>query len=169
MASMMAEPLRRHRAERRGPSRRFSVFAALSILSAISLAAPSAFADPTPEDVATAKALVRTARELRVAGDHSAALDKYRAAYALVPTPITGIELAEELTSNGLLVDGREMFLTVAKMPVKDGEKREYAEARAKATERANELDPRIPTLVVRVHPSVVARDVHVNFMRCNA
>jgi hypothetical protein len=169
---MQSAPLSRKRSERALPadlqprirtSPRRSNFVALCACSLISLAAPSAFADPTPEDVATAKALVRTARELRAAGEHPAALDKYRAAYALVPTPITGIELAEELASNGLLVDGREMFLTVAKMPAKDGEKREYTEARAKAAERANELGPRIPTLIVRVHPSVVAGDVHVS------
>jgi RHS repeat-associated protein len=169
---MQSAPLSRKRSERALPadlqprirtSPRRSNFVALCVCSLISLAALSAFADPTPEDVATAKALVRTARELRAAGDHPAALDKYRAAYALVPTPITGIELAEELASNGLLVDGREMFLTVAKMPAKDGEKREYTEARAKAAERANELGPRIPTLIVRVHPSVVAGDVHVS------
>jgi hypothetical protein len=128
-----------------------SQVAANLVAAALSFSAVPAHADPTKEDVATAKTYVKTGRALRDDGQHGAALEKFRAAYALVPTPITGLDLANELLENALLIDARVVFLDVAKMPVKVDENPEYARARKVATRQAEALDARIPSLVVRV------------------
>ena len=63
-----------------------------------------AHADPTPAAIASAKSLVADGRKLRDAGDTKGARDKFRAAYALVPTPIIGLDLGKADVALGELV-----------------------------------------------------------------
>jgi len=125
---------------------------AVALVCAIALAAPSvAWAEASKEDIATAKGFVKEGRDLRDKGDHKGALEKFKAAYALVPTPITGLDYGKELVANGLLVDAREVLVEVVKMPAAANEKKEYGEARAAADSIAEELKGRIPSLVIKV------------------
>src|SRR5262249_27256744 len=67
-------------------------------------------------DTATAKAAIKQARELRSRGDYAGALPKFQAAYALVPTPPTGLDLGRTLVSLGQLVQAREVLVAVTRM-----------------------------------------------------
>ncbi|MBK7402872.1 MAG: hypothetical protein IPJ34_43270 [Myxococcales bacterium] len=122
------------------------------VLCVACLATPSfVYADPSPGNVATAKSLVVEGRDLRAKGEHAKARDRFKAAWALVPTPIIGLDLARELVACGQLVEGRETALAAAKLPEGAKESAEGKTARAEATKLAAELRDRIPSLVVRV------------------
>src|ERR1019366_10325032 len=90
-------------------------------------------------------------KELRAAGDLPGAIGKLQAAHALGNTPVTGIELARTYATAGKLVEGREVALQVARIPVASDETEKSADARAEAAKLAEDLRPRIPTLTARV------------------
>lgn len=111
----------------------------------------AAHAEPTAADVTTAKSLVVEGRELRAKGKHSAARDRFKAAWALVPTPIIGMDLAREHEALGELVESRETAIAVTKLPPSSKESDEAKSARADAVKLANDLAARIPGLVITV------------------
>lgn len=115
-------------------------------------AAPSeAWAQPTAEDLASARALYKEGRALREKGDLPKALEKLRAAHALGQTPITGLELARTYELVGRLVDAYEVSLGVARLAVASDETMRSDAARAEAAKLAATLEPRLAKLVVSV------------------
>jgi hypothetical protein len=106
---------------------------------------------PTARDFETARTLYKEGKELRAKGDLRGALEKFQAAQALANTPVTGIELARTYTLVGQIVEARETCLYIARMPVAADETEKSVESRADAAKLAEELRPRIPTLLVRV------------------
>jgi len=108
-------------------------------------------ADPTAADVATAKSLVVEGRTLRSKGNHKTARDRFRAAFALVPTPIIGMDLAREHEALAELIEARDVALSVTKLAPLSKESDESKTARADATKLANELATRIPSVVVQM------------------
>lgn len=113
--------------------------------------APPAFAEPTKEEIANAKALAKEGRELREQGRYKEALVKFEAAWAYVQTPLTGRDLAQELERDGRIVEARLIWGDVAGMPAKPGDTKEHEDARALANKKLGELDKRIPTIVIDV------------------
>jgi hypothetical protein len=130
----------------------------LAAVLAIALAAPRAIAAPSAADLETARALVKDGRALRASGDLPGALEKFRAAHAVASTPITAIELARTYLALGKLLDAREVCLGVARIAVEPDETERGIEARDAASKLADELAPRIPSLVVRLHGPHQAR-----------
>jgi hypothetical protein len=125
-----------------------------------SVVRPAAAEGPTAEDIDTAKSALSAGRALRAKGEHARALDEFRAAWLLVPTPITGIELARECIALDLLVDARETALAIAKLPVKANEVKLHADARAEADAIVRDLKDKIPRVTIKlVDPPA---DVHV-------
>jgi hypothetical protein len=106
---------------------------------------------PTAQELETARTLFKEGRELRAKGDLPGALEKFQAAHALGNTPVTGIELARTYVAIGLIVEARETCLSIARIPVAGDETEKSAEARASAASLAEDLRPRIPTLLVHV------------------
>lgn len=129
-----------------------------ALLAAVLLSASPVRAAPGEDDILTAKTLIFDARALRDKGDHVAALAKFKAAYALVPTPITGVELGKGYLALGKLIEARASLLDVVNMPAPSGEKQSYVAARAEAQTLADALSVRIPTLVVRVSGAASSR-----------
>jgi hypothetical protein len=127
---------------------RRTIFACL-FFAAVGLA-PRASAQ-SAEDVATAKAAILQARELRAQGDYQNALPKFQAAYALVPTPLTGVDYGTTLVQLGRLVEAHEVFVAVTKMPGEGSEDGVHAKARAQAADLATQLQTRIPSLTISV------------------
>jgi hypothetical protein len=120
-------------------------------------AAPAAHAD-SAADLETARLLFREGNELRDKGDLRAALNKYKAAHAMVYTPITGLEVGRTHLALGELVEAREAFLAVGRLPVRAQESKNAAAARVEADRLADAIGPRIPTLrieIVGVEPGV--------------
>jgi hypothetical protein len=128
---------------------------ALSLCVALSLVAPSlpslALAQPTASDLETARDLNKQGKELRAQGRLQEALEKFRAAHDLGRTPITGIELARTHVMLNQLIEAREVCLGIARVPVASDETERSAAARTEAAQLAEQLRPRIPSLLVRV------------------
>lgn len=127
-------------------------FRALACALAVTIAAPTvtlAYAAPSAADLETARQLYKTGKELRDKGDLVGARDKFRAAHALGQTPITGVELGKTHMLLGELVEAREAFLSVGRIPVASDETKKSAEARTECDKLAGELKARIPTLRV--------------------
>jgi hypothetical protein len=126
---------------------------AVSLLVALGVAgAPGiALADPSAGDMAQARALLNQGLELREKGDAAGALERLRGAHALASTPITGIELGRTYLALGKLVEARETFLSVARIPVRPEETARSRSARTESDTLAEQLRGRIPTLTVKV------------------
>lgn len=102
-------------------------------------------------DLESARDLYKQARELRTKGDLKAALEKFKGANALAATPITALELGRTYMQLGQLLEAREAFLSVSRLKVQSDESERSAAARAEAAELAEQVRPKIPSLVVRV------------------
>lgn len=131
--------------------------------SAFLLLAPAtARADePSAADSETALTLYKDGKALRDKGDLQGALEKLKAAYALVETPITALELGKTHVQMGKLVEAREVLLSVARIPVRKNESTKASEARTEAEALAAQVKPRLASLTVRVKgvpPGAIAR-----------
>jgi hypothetical protein len=143
---------------------RFTLSLAVCIAAtAVDREAVAQASPPTAQELETARSLYKQGKELRASGDLRGALEKFQAAHALGNTPVTGIELARTYVLVGRIVEAREVCLYIARMPVAPDETEKSAEARAEAIKVADDLKPRIPTLVVRVKGLVPGEAVHVS------
>ena len=111
----------------------------------VALGAPSAV------DMAQARELLNMGLELRGKGDVAGALLKLKAAYALVHTPITGLELGRTYMTLGNLVEARETFLGNARLPERPEETSRSKAARKESDQLAEQLRSRIPSLTVKI------------------
>lgn len=125
--------------------------AAAAFALVLTLNAVSAHAEPSASQIATAKSLVAEGRKQRTSGDHAAAKQKFKAAWALVPTPIIGLDLAKEHVALGELVEAREVCLEIARIAPSSKESAESQAARTEAKALEESLKPRIATLTVEV------------------
>ncbi|MCC6524757.1 MAG: hypothetical protein IT373_19020 [Polyangiaceae bacterium] len=115
------------------------------------LATAQPTAEPTPADRENARGLLDLGDKKAAAKDYEAALKAYRAADAIMHVPTTGIEVGRTELKLGLLVEGRDTLLRVARIPQKPGESDAFARARADALALAEQVGARIPSLVVQV------------------
>lgn len=106
----------------------------------------------TPADMETARELYKAGRKLRDAGDLQGALEKFKAAHALAGTPITGVELGKTHLALAQLVEAREAFLEVGRMPVDAKESENAKAARAEAAKLAAEVAPKIPSIALKIN-----------------
>jgi hypothetical protein len=106
---------------------------------------------PSAADIAQARVLLNQGLKLREEGDARGALEKLRAAHVLANTPITGIELGRTYLALGELLEARETFLSIDRIPPRTEETERSAIARREAAQLAEEVRPRIPSLTVRI------------------
>jgi len=132
-------------------------FTALAV--ALAIAAPSltvitrpAVAAPSAADMETARQLFKEGKELREKGQLPAARDKLKAAHALGQTPVTGIELGKTHLLLNELIEAREAFLSVGRIPVASDETKKSADARIECDKLAAEIKPRIPTVKIKIN-----------------
>ncbi len=111
---------------------------------------PRALAEPSPQDKSTARDAVLAGRQLRAKKDFKGALEQFKVAYALVPSPITAYEVGRAYVDAGLLVEGYEKLVDAATMPPKPGESPEAKKARGEAKQLADAAEPRIPSIAVK-------------------
>jgi hypothetical protein len=109
----------------------------------------------------TARAEFREGKAQRERGDVAGALVHFKAANALAGTPITALELARTHVLLGQLVEARELCLSVRGLRRRPTESEKGKAARDDAEKLAAELDPRIPSLTIRVEgtPRAVTLD----------
>jgi hypothetical protein len=120
---------------------------------AVGTASSVAFAQQPPSaiDLAQARQLLNQGLKLRDGGDVAGALEKFKAARALAETPITSTELGRAYMALGKLVEAREAFLSVARLPRRPEETDRSTAARGESAQLAEQVRARIPSLVVKV------------------
>lgn len=133
------------------------------LLAASLLFAPLvAGAEPSAGDLATARSALREGLALREKGEHQAALARFTTAWDLVQTPVTGFELGKAHMLLGHVLQAHELFKKVARLPAAVEESTRSASAREEAERLATELEPRIPTLRIRLvlppHATAIVR-----------
>jgi len=133
------------------PRSRLLVFVVATLLS-LAVAAPQARADePSAADAETALQLFKDGKALRDQGDIPGSVAKFRAAYALVETPITAIELGRTYAMLGKLTEAREILLAVARIPARKNESQRSLDARRDAGALATAIQPRLASVTVQV------------------
>jgi hypothetical protein len=125
----------------------------IGVLAVTLLANHAYAAGPSAADLETARVLYKEGRDLRAKGDLKGAYTKLLAAHSLGHTPLTGLELAKVEVDLGMLVEAREVCLSIARMPVESDETKRSAEARDEAAKTAEALKPRIPAITIRITP----------------
>jgi hypothetical protein len=135
------------------------VVAAFVCLAASSPAA----ADPTAQDLATARTLYNEGVDLREKGDLQGAMARLQAAYALVPTPIIGLELGNTQLTLGKLVEARETLYAASHLPPSPAESKAGLIARQEGARLAESLRPRIPALRIDVKGASERDGLHVS------
>jgi hypothetical protein len=111
----------------------------------------AARAEPSAAERETARNLVYEGRRLRQEGKVRDAVEKFRAAHAIMKVPTTGIEVAQALVDLGLYVEARDAMLEVSRMPATPGEPLPFAQAREEAREAVNDLAARTPSVTFAV------------------
>lgn len=86
-------------------------------------------------------------RTLRHDKDLEGALEKFRAADALMRVPTTGLELARTQADLDLFVEALDTCVHVIRHPVRPGEPEPFGEARAEAKKLRAQLRQRTPFL----------------------
>jgi hypothetical protein len=99
----------------------------------------------------TARALMDAGHSADDKGDHRAALERFRAADALMHVPTTGFAVARQQVALGMLVEARDTALRVVRLPSAPGEPAPFTRAREGAQAMADELAPRIPSLRISI------------------
>lgn len=111
----------------------------------------SSAAEPSAADRETARALMAEGRAHREQGDLRAALGAFAAADALMHAPTTSLELARTHEALGELVEASDIALRVVRAPDRADDPAPYRLAHRGAEQLYDELQPRIPSLKVRV------------------
>jgi hypothetical protein len=117
----------------------------------MALAAPAFAATPSAADVESARALYVRGKQLRDEGDLAGSLESLKAAHALVPTPITALELARALSLLTRLLEARAILLTIERMPILPDESKKAGASREEARALSSELGELIPSLAIKV------------------
>ena len=126
-----------------------------------------ALAQPSAGDIAQAREFLNQGLDLRSHGDANGALEKLKAAHALAHTPITGLELGKTYVAVGKLVEARETFLSIGRIPTQAEETVRSKSARSESERLAEQLRSRIPSLTVRI-TGVAAESVAVTIDDAN-
>lgn len=126
---------------------RLAMVTTVAAAATVGLSSGTAFAEPTAAEKETARSLMKEGRIKREAGDHKAALEAFIGADAVMRVPTTGFEVGRSQQDLGLLVEARDTYLRVSRMPEQPGEPAPFKEAREQAVERANQLEARIPSV----------------------
>jgi formylglycine-generating enzyme required for sulfatase activity len=120
--------------------------------------------EPSASDKETARALFESGDKAFKEKRFEDARKDFEAAYALVPVPSTGAALARTLAELGQLVEARDVFLAVQRMPAAKGEPAPFTKARKEATARSKELAERIPTIRLSIEGLAAGAALQVFF-----
>jgi hypothetical protein len=106
---------------------------------------------PTLADKETARTLMADARQLRESGNLQGALEKFKAADAIMKVPTTALEVARTQAAMGRLLEARDTLAEISRMPECPGDPPPFVDARANARKLDDELSPRIPSVRLNV------------------
>jgi hypothetical protein len=118
--------------------------------------------EPNAADRETARIAFADGNKLRDEGNVRGALEKYKAAFALAPTPVTALEVGRAEGDLGQLVEAREVLLRVDSIPARNESPKAQA-ARAEASAMAAKLASRIPKVSLHVNGPVEAASITID------
>ncbi len=118
---------------------------------ALLLASSSAGAT-SPADIATARELYKQGADAFDAGHAAVAVEKLKAAWALLETPVIGVELARAHEKLGHLIEAREAAIAVLRMPKAPDETALSTSARADADKLAVAIEKRVPHVTIHLN-----------------
>ncbi|HEV3189591.1 MAG TPA: hypothetical protein VGY54_03795 [Polyangiaceae bacterium] len=147
----LPRPAALERIARRHVGPAFLFVAAVALAGVLSAEVAIAQSLPSPSDIAHARELFNQGLHQRDDGDVKGALEKFKAAYSLAQTPLTALELGRTYMQVGQLVEARETFLSIARIPVRPEETARSRAARNQSAPLADELRMRIANLTIRV------------------
>jgi hypothetical protein len=124
----------------------------LPVALVLALAPAARAQNPSAADIESARAAFLKGLDLRdKQHDLAAAADRFKAAYALVPTPRIGFELGRTLRAMNDLVGARAAFVAAVQLPPRPNESAEAKKARKAADAEAADLERRIPQLMLHI------------------
>lgn len=115
------------------------------------LLSPAASAAPTPEDKETARHLMKVGDQKLASKDYASALRAYETAHSIMGVPTTGVAVAKARIELRQLIEAREILLEIARSPKEPTEPAVFTEARREAASLSQDLEGRIPSLVITV------------------
>ena len=121
------------------------------LVVALGLVALSAHAQPSDSATRAARQLGNEGIELYEKGSFEAAEDRLGRAYAVIQVPTLGLWLARAEVKNGKLVEASEHLVQVTRMEVAPDAPAVLREAVAQAQAELTQLQPRIPTVTLRI------------------
>jgi len=138
---------------------------ALLVAVGLCLAAPALGQPPQPSAAAknTARTLLVDGRAKYAAGDYQGALKAFQGAHAIMGVPTTGLDLARTQAQLGQLTEARETAAEVVRFDAAGNQA--FVNAQQEAAALAQQLDARIPSLVLNVSgvPAGTALEVTVD------
>lgn len=130
----------------------FATLLALPI--ALAAWAPSADAQVNDAQRAAARDLFKQGDELQRASRFAEALDKFQRAQQVFSAPTNQLRIAECEAALGRLVESTEAFRSVMRTPLAPGSPQAFQVAIDQAKVELEQVEPRVPRLVVQVQPS---------------
>jgi hypothetical protein len=118
--------------------------------------------DTNAADRETARIAFADGNKLRDEGNVRGALEKYKAAFALAPTPVTALEVGRAESDLGQLVEAREVLLRIASMVARNESPKAQA-SRAEAAAMAAKLVARIPKVTLHVNGPVESASITID------
>ncbi len=124
---------------------------------------PHAHAQATTAERETARSLMDEGDAFKQAGDLEHALERYRAAHAIMRVPTTGLEVARTQTALNHLVDATTTAIEVANSAPGTNEPELFAKARAEASALVESLRARVPSLTLKIEPIGVIYELRID------
>jgi hypothetical protein len=133
---------------------------ALTLSIFLALLAPSALAEPTAADRATARTLAQEGQHALETKNYTAAIDKFSRADALVHAPTLLLGLARAQVGATKLVEAQENYNRIIREGVAPGAPKSWSKAVDDANKEVGAISPRIPWVTITVlgpsNPEVV-------------
>src|SRR5260370_21265901 len=129
----------------------FLLAAAVALAGVLSAEVAFGQSQPSSSAIAHARELFNQGLHQRDDGDVKGALEKFKGAYTLAQTPLTALELGRTYMQLGKLVEARETFLSIARIPVWPEETARSRAARNQSAPLADDLRMRLANRTIRI------------------
>ncbi|HET6338506.1 MAG TPA: PEGA domain-containing protein [Polyangiales bacterium] len=137
--------------------------AGVAIACAFALLPRTAVAQATTAERETSRSLMDEGDSFREAGDLHRALERYRAADAIMHVPTTGLEVARAQAQLNHLVDATTTAIEVANSAPGPNDPPLFTHARTAAQAMVEALRPRVPSLTLKVEPIGVIYELRLD------
>src|SRR5690349_3089314 len=132
----------------------------LMLSISLALLAPSALAEPSAADRATARTLAQEGQHALESKNYAAAIDKFSRADALVHAPTLLLGLARAQVGSMKLVEAQENYNRIIREGVPPNSPKSWSKAVDDANKEVGAISPRIPWVTISVlgpsNPEVV-------------